>query len=83
VLQGVERYGDGVIVYSLGNFVFDGFSGAGVESAILSVTLSRAGVRSLSWTPVLLYNGRPRAAGPQAAAAIVRRIERLSAGEQN
>jgi hypothetical protein len=40
VLQGIERYGDGLIAYSLGNFLFpareDGFR----DSAVLRVTVS-------------------------------------------
>lgn len=78
VLQGVERYGGGVIAYSLGNFVFDGLYGRS-QTAILQVTLSRTGVRAIGWTPVVLRNGRPQIAGPAQAAAILRHIERLSA----
>ncbi len=81
VVRVFERHSNGVIVYGLGNFVFDGFSGAGAESVILNVTLSRAGVRSFSLTPVVLSSGCPRLVDPQAAAAIIQRIERLSTGE--
>ncbi len=79
VLQGVEQYHGGWIVYSLGNFVFDGFTGVSNESAILLVTLSRNGVEALTWTPVVIRNGRPHLAADSAAAAIRQRIERLSA----
>lgn len=37
VLQGIERYGDGVIAYSMGNFLFDNPSEAQCQSAILRV----------------------------------------------
>jgi poly-gamma-glutamate capsule biosynthesis protein CapA/YwtB (metallophosphatase superfamily) len=79
VLQGVEQYHGGWIVYSLGNFVFDGFTGVSNESAILFVTLSRDGVEALAWTPVVIRNGRPHPATGSTAAAIRQRIERLSA----
>lgn len=79
VLQGVEQYHGGWIVYSLGNFVFDGFTGVSNESAILFVTLGRDGVETLTWTPVVIRNGRPHLAADSTAAAIRQRIERLSA----
>lgn len=77
VLQGVEYYGKGVIVYSLGNFVFDGFRNN--DSAILRVTLGREGVRELAWTPVVIRKGQPRVATGAQAAAILRRIESMTA----
>jgi poly-gamma-glutamate synthesis protein (capsule biosynthesis protein) len=78
VLQGIEHYGNGVIAYSLGNFVFDGLYKRS-ETAMLHVTLTRAGVQALSWTPVVLRDGRPQMANEQQAAIILKRIERLSA----
>ncbi len=39
VLQGIEKYGDGVIVYSLGDFIFGGRYTPYYESAVLKVTL--------------------------------------------
>lgn len=79
VLQGVERYGNGVIAYSLGNFVFDGFRGAANESAILQVKLGREGVRDVAWAPIVIQRGRPQAAEGRQAQRILERIERLSA----
>jgi poly-gamma-glutamate capsule biosynthesis protein CapA/YwtB (metallophosphatase superfamily) len=77
VLQGVEYYGKGVIAYSLGNFVFDGFRNN--DSAILLVTLRREGVRELKWTPVVIRKGRPQVATDTQAALIQRRIESMTA----
>lgn len=34
VLQAVERYNDGMIVYSMGNFIFDNFLDTGCETAV-------------------------------------------------
>lgn len=78
VLQGMERYGRGWIAYSLGNFVFDGFSGISNQSAILRVTLDRQGVRRIEWIPVVIRSGRPQPATPPVREEILRRIERLS-----
>jgi poly-gamma-glutamate capsule biosynthesis protein CapA/YwtB (metallophosphatase superfamily) len=51
VTQGVEYYRDKLIVYSLGNFVFDGFeSPAGRTGWLLRLTLDRQGL--LAWDTV-------------------------------
>jgi poly-gamma-glutamate synthesis protein (capsule biosynthesis protein) len=59
VLQPIERYGNGVIGWSLGNFVFDGFRGAANQTGILQVVLSREGVREVSLAPAVIQKGRP------------------------
>ena len=61
VLQEVEEYGGGLIAYSLGNFVFDGFEGASNTSAILNVTLAPDGaILAWSLTPVQIgFDGLP------------------------
>ncbi len=59
VLQPVERYGNGVIVFSLGNFAFDGFDGASNTSAIFEAVLTADGVESWSLAPVTIVNGLP------------------------
>lgn len=58
VLQGVESYKQGVICYSLGNFVFA--RGTGVpsgfppESVIADCSFTKTGLRELSFFPVLV-----------------------------
>lgn len=59
VLQPVERYGNGVIAWSLGNFVFDGFRGAANQTGILQVMLAREGVRDVALVPAVIQRGRP------------------------
>ncbi len=60
VLQPVEAYHGGVIAYSLGNFVFDGFEGEANESAIFRATLTPTGVESWELVPVTIgYEGFP------------------------
>jgi len=62
VLQTIEQYHGGLIAYSLGNFVFDEYDGIANATIILRVVLTRAGVESYDWVPVLIENGLPRLA---------------------
>jgi poly-gamma-glutamate capsule biosynthesis protein CapA/YwtB (metallophosphatase superfamily) len=71
VLQPVESYNGGLIAYSLGNFVFDGFAMPANHSAIMDATLTAHGVVDLKWIPVVLEQGLPRPAKPDEAAAIM------------
>jgi poly-gamma-glutamate synthesis protein (capsule biosynthesis protein) len=59
VLQPIERIGNGVVAWSLGNFVFDGFRGAANQTGILQVTLGREGVREVVLLPAVIQKGRP------------------------
>ncbi|TFH36623.1 MAG: CapA family protein [Anaerolineales bacterium] len=69
IIQGVEFYGDGVIVYGLGNFAFED-SGVN-DSGLMHIWLDHAGVRSLEFVPVTLpQDGRPVPADPVRATAI-------------
>lgn len=78
VLQGYASGNHTLVAYSLGNFVFDGFSGVANDSVILDVTLSAVGVESFRWIPVVVANGRPRLAVGDEIARIMARIPRLS-----
>jgi len=70
-LQPVERYKDGIIAYSLGNFVFDGFTSPSNYSAIFEATLTPTGVESYDWIPVVIERGLPRLATLAEAAQIL------------
>jgi poly-gamma-glutamate synthesis protein (capsule biosynthesis protein) len=74
VLQGYSRQGSTLVAYSLGNFVFDYFTGRQNDSAILDVTLSASGVESFSWIPIVIEHGFPR---PARGAEIERIMARL------
>lgn len=63
VLQEVEAYGGGLIAYSLGNFVFDGFPDPANDSAILLVELGAGGVEGHELVPVRIVDGIPTLAG--------------------
>jgi len=59
VLQGIERYRNGVIAYSLGNFVFGGNSRDTYDTALLEIRLTSEGTE-YDLIPVGLRNWRLR-----------------------
>jgi len=59
VLQEIERYKDGVIVYSLGNFVFDQRKPETKKSLIFKAKLSQRGVEEFSTLPVQIADSQP------------------------
>ncbi len=89
VLQGIETYNGGLIIYSLGNFVFDfdyvDYSYPGLPSAlsaILRVRLTKGGVAGCEVVPVIVAeaDGRPRPVDGAAAEPVFERLRRLSDG---
>lgn len=89
VTQGIEQYGDGLIAYSLGNFIFpvhgDSYMQNGSpwtdKSFVLRVQLSRDGYRSHEIVPVQIEeSGRPVSVLPEHAAAFLARHQRISEG---
>ncbi len=60
LVQGVERYKDGLIFYSLGNFVFDGFEGKANQSVILWITVSEEMKITYSLMALNIVDGIPR-----------------------
>lgn len=62
VVQNVERYHNGVIVYSLGNFVFDQmWSRKTREGAILKARISKEGVEGIDFIPIVIEDyAQPR-----------------------
>ncbi len=60
VLQPVEDYNGGLILYSLGNFVFDQtFSKAVQESVIAKIALTKDGVVSKEFLPIRIQHAQP------------------------
>ncbi|HEY8492145.1 MAG TPA: CapA family protein [Dehalococcoidia bacterium] len=87
VLQGVEYYGRGVIIYSLGNFIFDVDDADRAQpglpsllSVIFLVTLDRDGVRGVEFVPVVhsQAENRPVLAEGTDAARVLERLYRLT-----
>lgn len=60
LLQSLEEYNEGLIAYSLGNFVFDQFYDKANQTAILRVDISPAGIDSYELVPAQIQsNGTP------------------------
>ena len=87
VLQGWGTYGDGVIVYSLGNFVFDldaddlrTLGERPFQSVILHIELTPAGVASITPRPVYIdpVENRPVPATGERLRGIEERLNRLN-----
>ncbi len=73
ILQGVEYYNGGVIVYGLGNFAFhiDGEP----KTAVLNIWLDADGVRQLELIPAIVQEGgAPRPADQEETAVIRERV---------
>jgi poly-gamma-glutamate synthesis protein (capsule biosynthesis protein) len=79
VIQGVEVYGDGLIAYSLGDFVFDHYSRKTGEAFILEAQMGRTGITDVTFTPVYLDGyGAPDVVTGSEADAILDRLELIS-----
>ncbi len=77
VLQGVEFYNEGVIIYGLGNFAFE--DGGPPESAVLNVWLDEDGVRGMEFVPVIIkIDGHPQLAGENETTTILQWIYKLT-----
>ena len=77
VLQGVEFYNGGVIVYGLGNFAFE--DGGPPESAVLNIWLDEDGVRGMEFVPVIIeIDGHPRPAIENETTTILQWIYNLT-----
>ncbi|MFA5134970.1 MAG: CapA family protein [Patescibacteria group bacterium] len=76
VVQPIEEYGNGLILYSLGNFVFDQmWSDETTEGAVASVTLSEGGVLEYSITPVRIRDyAQPQVLSPEDGQHIIERM---------
>jgi poly-gamma-glutamate synthesis protein (capsule biosynthesis protein) len=88
VLQGLQRVKSAIpgrrnalIIYSLGNFVFDTprqWDRRTAETMILRCTLSKQGVVAASVLPMTIQQCRPRATTKAEAAPILKRLTELS-----
>jgi poly-gamma-glutamate capsule biosynthesis protein CapA/YwtB (metallophosphatase superfamily) len=82
ILQAVERYQDGVILYSLGNFAFGSFSNTATRSAIALLTFRDRRWSELSLLPINVRNAevvfQPRPLAGRDAAEVVEQLQQLS-----
>lgn len=82
VLQGVEQYHGGVILYSLGNFVFGSYNPDAARSVVAVLRLHAGRVRSVALYPIDVLNTevvfQPHRLTGAAAGEVVARLQRLS-----
>lgn len=79
VLQGVEKYRNGVIAYSLGNFVFDRMTERSDESMILRIEFGRGRINNVNTIPVAINSLlQPEALTGEAARVLSEEIVRIS-----
>jgi len=82
VLQGIERYRSGVIVYSLGNFVFGGNSRSTYETGVFEITLSGRN-RTYRLVPVGVRNWHLVALSGGDSLRVWDKVQKLSKGFPN
>lgn len=81
VLQGVEKYKNRLIFYSLGNFVFDRqIQGGSDETVILDLRIENKRWKEARIIPVKIVNCQPRIAGGGDAEYILNRLKLYSKG---
>ncbi len=82
VLQGIERYGDGVIFYSLGNFVFGSYGREARASVIVQLDVEDAKLVGARLIPIDVNNFavrfQPQPLSGERAEAVVTELARLS-----
>jgi poly-gamma-glutamate synthesis protein (capsule biosynthesis protein) len=77
ILQGIEYYGNGVIIYGTGNFAFD-IDGP-PETAIFHIWLDENGVREIAIEAAIVqFGGKPRLAASWEAQPIRNRVYYLT-----
>jgi len=77
-VQGLERYKNGFIAYSLGNFVMDQKRDITRESMILEFLLQKDGVRTVNVVPVMIQNYRPHLATGAEGENLWAKLRRIS-----
>lgn len=71
VMQGIERFPGGVVLYSLGNFVYDQYRQPNASSFIAGVQLDPGGVGAVEVQPVFLVQARPTLPPPEVAQRVL------------
>lgn len=82
ILQAIEHYKDGVILYSLGNFTFGSYSKTAARSAVAQITFRHGRLASLRMIPIMVDNFevqfQPRVLTGADADAVVANLQQLS-----
>lgn len=79
VLQGLQAYNGGLIVYSLGDLVFDHCSGPMAETVIVQAEVDAKRIAAKLIPVALAYDGTPARVRGEQAAAILERVKSYSA----
>lgn len=83
ILQAVEYYKGGVILYSLGNFVFGSYSKTAAVSAVAQLSFRQGRLASLRMVPIRVNNFevqfQPQVLTGADAGAVIATLQRLSA----
>ncbi|HEU0189294.1 MAG TPA: CapA family protein [Gallionella sp.] len=83
ILQGIEQYKDGVILYSLGNFTFGSYSMNSARSAVAQLRFHNARLQSVRLFPINVNNFeihfQPQPLTGAAADAVIDELSMLSA----
>ena len=86
VIQGIEKYKDGLILYSLGNFIFGSYSKFGAEGMIVVVQFMNNQISSAEIIPLNVINEevlfQPRPLTDERASAVIQDIQEISNGLQ-
>lgn len=85
ILQAVERYRDGVILYSLGNFVFGSYSEQATRSVIAMLSFRDRRLTRVQFVPINVKNAevvfQPRPLTGADADEVVRTLQGLSSAQ--
>ena len=77
VLQGIEKYNDGIIVYSLGNFIFGGNSKKDYDTMLFKITLVDNKIIP-QILPVRIKDWQPSLMDGQEREDIIKKVKKLS-----
>lgn len=82
ILQAIEKYNDGLIIYSLGNFVFGSYSPDAKTSVVARVTLNKGKFHSAELIPIDILNTevifQPKILHNGAASSVFEHLNQLS-----
>lgn len=82
VLQAIEKYNEGLIIYSLGNFVFGSYSQDAKTSIVARVTINKGKFHSAEFIPINILNTevifQPKILLDGAATTVFKHLNQLS-----
>jgi poly-gamma-glutamate synthesis protein (capsule biosynthesis protein) len=82
ILQGIERYKQGVILYSLGNFVFGSYSYRAKRAAIAELVFENNLIKTVRMIPINVFNPQvvfqPQILTGEKAAEVISELSKLS-----